>query len=74
MNEGWTRHDVSPFSTTLNLEIPGVKDASRPETWLERVAGRPANFVVKGARNITLLPYFEIGDEHFSSFPIVSKA
>ena len=42
MNEGWTRHDVSPFSTTLNLEIPGVKDASRPETWLERVAGRPA--------------------------------
>eukprot|EP01051_Picozoa_sp_SAG22_P012087 SAG22_NODE_1227_length_5094_cov_5.898298_1_plen_432_part_00 len=34
MNEGWTKHqDVSPFSTSLNLVIPGV-DGADPSAWM----------------------------------------
>ena len=70
INEGWTTHDVSPFSTTLNLAIPGANGAE-PTAWLEPIVGRPANFRAKTAPNITLVPYLEIGDEHFTAFPIL---
>lgn len=72
------REASSAFTTRLNLVVPGVADddASHPMSWLEPVPGRPAHFRLKQQRahsNGTLIrfvPYFEIGAEHFTCFPL----
>ena len=69
LNAGWTEHDVSPFSTRLNLVIPNASGAE-PGAWLSPIPGRPAAFRVKHAPALSLVPYFEIGAEHFTTFPL----
>ena len=69
LNVGWTEHDVSPFSTRLNLVIPNASGAE-PGAWLSPIPGRPAAFRVKHAPALSLVPYFEIGAEHFTAFPL----
>lgn len=80
---GLGRETAAAFTTRLNLVVPGVTDAaaSQPTTWLEPVPGRPAHFHVKsplqaqtgpgnGTVGISFVPYFEIGAEHFTAFPL----
>lgn len=77
---GLGREAASAFTTRLNLVVPGVADdaAAHPTTWLEPVLGHPAHFRLRpslwagigNGTGISFVPYFEIGAEHFTAFPL----
>ena len=48
-------------------------DPERPETWAVPMDGKPGHFSVQGKPDCTLVPYYEIGDEVFSCYPIFQK-
>jgi DUF1680 family protein len=50
------------------------QDPERPETWATPVDGKPGHFNVRGKPGYTLIPYYEIGDEVFTCYPIFRKA
>ena len=52
---------------SLAIEPEGLIQALAP------VAGKPLHFAVRGAASCEYLPYWEVGDEAFSAFPVVEK-
>jgi hypothetical protein len=49
------------------------QDPVKPETWAVPVDGKPGHFSVRDKPGCTLIPYFEIGDEVFTCYPIFRK-
>jgi uncharacterized protein len=49
------------------------QNPEHPETWADAIVGKPGHFTVRGKPDCSLVPYYEIGDEVFSCYPVFPK-
>lgn len=49
------------------------QDASDPSSWLLPVVGKPGHFTIAGMPEHEVMPYFEVGEQLFTCFPVVGS-
>jgi DUF1680 family protein len=59
-------------SSRAFVELESADDAATLTNQLEAVEDRPLHFTIRGNSGLRLMPYWQITDEEFSCYPIVS--
>ena len=57
----------------LNFNDQTIKSPAKLEDWLTPVADNPFHDKIKGQPDYEYFPYYEIQDQRYTCYPIVSK-
>jgi hypothetical protein len=60
---------TGPFDPAHGLRLTG--DPQSPRTWLTPKSGQPLHFVIAGDPEHDLRPYLQVGNERFTTYPII---
>jgi uncharacterized protein len=60
---------VGPLDKDSSVTIP--RDPANPAKWLQPKAGQPLHFAIEADTAHEVLPYWQIADQTFCTFPVV---